>query len=273
MALYTGNIKFTATDTEPTEDKGRLYYDDSEAQLKHYDGTNWGRVSRELTYGVTPGYGPYTVDDYTKLLLHCNGSDDSSTFTDDGDTGHSPAAQNGAVLDTAYKKTGTASGLFDGVDQYVSVPDHADWNFGTGNWTLDFWIRFNSLTGEQHFFGQFPSNFWIIGKRPTTDKLYMQFDMVSNPETVYETTNAPSLSAGTWYHFAFSRNGSSALIFINGVSQAMTTSSGGFSTYDTGDSTDDLRVGYGGDKYMDGWMDEIRVSKGIARWTSSFTVY
>ncbi len=46
MALYTGNIKFTATDTEPTSDKGRLYYDDSESQLKHYNGSAWEKVNK-----------------------------------------------------------------------------------------------------------------------------------------------------------------------------------------------------------------------------------
>lgn len=82
------------------------------------------------------------IDTYTKLLLHCDGTDGSTTFSDNGVTGHTVTANGNAQIDTAQSKFGNASGLFDGTGDYLTIPDHADWNFGTGNFTIDAWIRF-----------------------------------------------------------------------------------------------------------------------------------
>ena len=66
------SIKFTATDTEPTSDKGRIYYDDSESSVKHYDGSNWVK----LVTGVTPATNTYSAgqfddsDDYINSGHH-----------------------------------------------------------------------------------------------------------------------------------------------------------------------------------------------------------
>jgi hypothetical protein len=72
------------------------------------------------------------IDAYTKLLLHLNGTDGSKSH---------PITFNGnAHLDTSQSKFGErgASGLFGGVGtDFLSSVDHADWNFGTGNFTID----------------------------------------------------------------------------------------------------------------------------------------
>ena len=62
MALYTGNIKFTATDTEPTSGKGRIYYDESESQLKHHDGSNWVSVNSTTLNGATSSLAALSAD-------------------------------------------------------------------------------------------------------------------------------------------------------------------------------------------------------------------
>jgi hypothetical protein len=54
------SIKFTATDTEPTSDKGRIYYDDSESSVKHYDGNNWV----PLVTSVTPATNTYSAGQF-----------------------------------------------------------------------------------------------------------------------------------------------------------------------------------------------------------------
>lgn len=78
------------------------------------------------------------------LLMHCDGADAGTTFTDTVGT-HSPSAQGDAQTDTAQLKFGTASGLFDGTGDYITIPDHANWNMGTGKFTVGNWIRFNTL--------------------------------------------------------------------------------------------------------------------------------
>lgn len=87
----------------------------------------------------------YTSDANTQLLLHCNGTDTSTSFPDSGNTGHTVTANGNAQVDTSFKQFGTGSLLLDGTGDYLSIPDSEDWNMGDGTFTIDFWVRFNAL--------------------------------------------------------------------------------------------------------------------------------
>ena len=79
-----------------------------------------------------------------ELILHYDGIDGSTTFTD-STTRHTITAYQQAQIDTAQSKFGGASGLFDGTGDYVAATDNlADFNFGTDPFTVDFWVRFNT---------------------------------------------------------------------------------------------------------------------------------
>jgi len=86
----------------------------------------------------------------------------------------------------------------------------------------------------------------------------------------YATSSPVSISNGVWYHIALIRSVNTALIFFNGVSQTLTgnTFSGALPTIAT-----TLKIGSidGAQQFINGQIDEFRVSKGIARWTSNFT--
>jgi len=210
-------------------------------------------------------------DSFTKLVLNCNGDDASATFTDE--IAHTMTRRGTAQIDTAQYKFGGASGLFDGDSDYVDTPDHADWNFGTGDFTIDFWVRFNTTGGNQTFIGQTEDaqNWWECNIQ--SGKLYMYFKIGNVVKAHYIMTNAISgLAADTWYHIAFIRNTTTALMFVNGVSQALTETVA-FSTNDVGDVTATLEIGASstGGTYVNGWMEDVRISKGIARWTANFT--
>ena len=75
-------------------------------------------------------------DIYTKSLLHFNGADASTTFTDE--SGKAWTASGHAQIDTAQSVFGGASGLFDGTDDYIYAADSDDWNLGTLDFTVDF---------------------------------------------------------------------------------------------------------------------------------------
>lgn len=104
-------------------------------------------------------------DQYTKLLLHCDGADASTTFTDASQAAHGNATPNGnAQVDTAQSKFGGASALFDGTGDFLSYADHADWHFGSGDFMADFWVRFNSVSTAK-FIGQWGGSTdlgWLI---------------------------------------------------------------------------------------------------------------
>ena len=93
---------------------------------------------------------------FTKSLLHFDGADASTTFTDE--SGKTFTARGNAQLDTAQQKFGTASGLFDGTGDYIDTPDHADWFLGTGDFTIDFWVRFSDVAVDQGFCAQWASD-------------------------------------------------------------------------------------------------------------------
>ena len=74
-----------------------------------------------------------------KLLSLFNGADEATTYT--AETGQIVTFVATAQLDTAQKEIGSSSLLLDGSGDYCTVPDSADWTFGSGNFTIDMWIR------------------------------------------------------------------------------------------------------------------------------------
>src|SRR3990167_2708347 len=152
-------------------------------------------------------------DSYTKLLLLCDGVDSTTTFTDE--IGKTVTANGNAQIDTAQKKFGTASGLFDGTGDYLTLADSADWNFGAGDFTIDFWIRPNAIGSLQFLYEQeLDGNNTIYISLLASGTL----DFVSYVGGVLKGyySNATVLSNGTWYHIAIVRNGTTGYLFVNG---------------------------------------------------------
>jgi len=218
---------------------------------------------------------PYTADSYTKLLLHMDGTDASTTFTDSETTPKAVSANGDAQIDTAQSKFGGASGLFDGTDDYLNLSDSDDWYFGTGNFTIDFWVKMNSVTQHQGFFGQATdaSHGTLLYWDKDSNLIVL---LVYNAGSVIFVTYPWTPTISTWYHMALVRNGTGTggiACYING--QALTpTLAGGSWDGSFMDWTGSFMVGYGSatsGQYFNGWMDEFRISKGIARWIANFT--
>ena len=210
------------------------------------------------------------ADDYTKLLLHLNGADEATSTIDDSDSGHSITFNGTAQLDTAQKVFGTASLLLDGNSDYLSMVDHADFDLGTDDFTIDFWIR---RDGDQTTFAGTVcacsgDTGWII--RLTSNG---KSELVSNASGIWalDMTSDTALSDTTWTHLALVRNGNTIKMYLGGVEVATCDCTG--YTYDCGGAgiTIGLYPAPGGNWYFKGHIDEIRISKGIARWTSNFT--
>ena len=214
------------------------------------------------------------IDSFTKLLLHCDGSDASTTFTDSSASGHTVTANGNAQIDTAQSKFGGASGLFDGTGDYLSIANHADFAFGSGDFTVDFWVRFNALPTSGNFsafYGRDVSSHDLqLDVQNSSGTYKLRFiPYISGAKLVVNETWA-GVSTGTWYHVAFVRSGNNWHVFVNGTQLGSTGSQSG--TLDT--STDTLSIGRhtsGTPRELNGWLDEFRISKGVARWTANFT--
>lgn len=212
-------------------------------------------------------------DQYTTLLLHCNGTDGSTVISDDSIGGQNGNATvySGAQLSTEEKKFGISSLELDGTDDYITFTDANDWSFGTGDWTADLWVY---LTDDEYannlvFGGDLAS--WLIFIRAT--------DPYANIISIYSSTNVEimfdmpeAITFNAWHHLAGSRYGNELMAFWDGEKCDVTS---GYSSDVTGiDYNHDpvLEIGiYEGGWAFKGYMDEIRISKGIARWTDDFT--
>jgi hypothetical protein len=211
------------------------------------------------------------TDTYTKLLLHCNGTNGSTVFTDSSASGHAVTANGDAKISTAQYEFGGASGLFGGND-YLSVLDSPDWDLGTGDFTFECWANFSSTATVQTIFGREQD----ISNRMaflwhTSNGLSFEAKISGGWST--DTYRAWTPTTGVWYHLAAVRYGSAIKLFVNG------TQLGSDGSIDSAslDMTAALTVGRywmdlpGGEFYFNGYIDEVRVSKEIARWTANFT--
>jgi hypothetical protein len=214
--------------------------------------------------------------EYTKVLMHMEGANTTTNFLDSADPNRVSTVSGNAQIDTTQFKFGGSSAHFDGSGDYISYPDSTDWYFGSGDFTIDFWVRFNTLTNIGPFFVQrFDANsFWYFDKETNAsgNKLYIRFATASAIKGEYMMTNNWSVNTGQWYHIAAVRNGSTVMLFIDGVSQALSSATP-IGSNDVGDVAATLTIGgssiYGW--YLDGWLDEVRIVKGQAVWTANFT--
>lgn len=167
-----------------------------------------------------------------------------------------------AQVSTSVKKYGTGSLSFDGNGDYLRTPAN---NFAlplAGNFTIEFWVYFNSTSTTQTIIGQWESpTFW-------------EFYYLANTQLrfYYDNTNfinLGALSTSTWYHVAAVRSGSTITAYLNGTSQGTATSSAtiGSATKALGIGSESPWTGF----YFNGYLDDIRITNGVARYTANFT--
>lgn len=220
-------------------------------------------------------------DALTVLLMHFNDIDGSTNFEDSayGSSGsHTVTAYGNVQIDTTQKKFGSGSALFDGTGDYLSLEDSDDWYLGTGDFTIDCWIKWNKIPSSvtastQDILCQvkdFDNRTMFVVNLAGQMQFYDKFGggVVGN----YLTTSAISISVDTWYHLAVVRNDTSFIMFFNGASQSLIESTA-ISTNDLGDINEKLTIGSDATYNQDfnGWIDEFRISKGVPRWTANFT--
>jgi hypothetical protein len=216
------------------------------------------------------------VDDaFTVALLHMDGADAGTTFTDE--SGKAWTASGNAQTDTSQSVFGGSSYLGDGTGDYIESADSADWQLDGGDnnntWTVDFRLRFNGDpgTGTVGLLQQFVdnSNHWEIFFTNNA----LRFELVQAGATTVSITPSWNPADATWYHVAIVKDGANGyMMFINGTQIGVTSTD----VTPIPNFAGVLRVGIrtnnaGSSTYLNGWIDELRISKGVARWTTTFT--
>jgi len=208
----------------------------------------------------TPPTAPFTAVSGTELL--CN-------FTNAGifdNTGFNNLETVGnAQIDTTVKKYGTGSMEFDGTGDWLLMPNTPDQQLGTGNFTIEFWVYLAS--------GDTGSNRGLVAKGTSTTGFLVSLNTTEKVVFTYATstiTSSGAITTNAWNHIAVVREGTGSnqtKIYIGGTNDGTGTVSTDFN------QTSVMYVGAnrtGGDP-MKGFIDDLRITKGIARYTSAFT--
>lgn len=171
--------------------------------------------------------------------------------------------------DPTQNKLGSASMRFNGQGDRLEIADHEDWTFSEKDFTIDFWIRFAHITENQVLIGYpdvSPDLSWQIAYEEGYKSLRFSYSIDGDKRIDERFPWSPLKD--NWYHLAVVRKRSNLKLFINGIQISQTHKIGGFPLHD---STSQLLIGSNGsEEYFNGWLDEIRISKGKARWTSNF---
>jgi hypothetical protein len=245
-------------------------------------GVNGGLIGSERSTNTTIGGGLWTSNEQVlkrrantwpvsnidpnfanvSLLLHLDGSNGGTTFTDSSSNNVTMTRVGSAALSTSISKYGNASVLYTGDTEGLRTPSSSLFTFGTGDFTIEFWMYFGVGTS--------PSStadiFFSIGSQQLELYNFLGNFRVRIPGdwAIYGST---SVSTSQWYHIAFARSGSANRLFVNG------TQEGGTWTDSRDYTATQLTFGndFSGTSGYPGNMDEIRVTKGVARYTANFT--
>jgi hypothetical protein len=199
------------------------------------------------------------------LLLHGDGTNGSTTITDNSPSPKTVTANGNAQISTAQSKFGGASIAFDGTGDNLSVAESTGFDFGSANFTVECWIYANSLSASDYaalmgFHDAINFNAWGA---------YVRSNGVFFYGSTATLTGGGTVNTSTWYHFAASRSGSTIRVFLDGIEVNSDTV---FGTYVAGGLL--FRVGddnTGGNPAFNGYIDDLRITKGVARYTANFT--
>ncbi len=224
------------------------------------------RISKGTDRGWTSNFTPptelYEKDSYTKLLVHFDGDQSNSnhvvTFSDSMPIYNSPKVWGGSYY-------------FDGVGDYLSIPDHADWDFGSGDFTVECWVYLNNVSTYQGIYGRTVDTDNKVFMRVMNDGTINWYNNDGGSENG-RVTSSP-VNDTTWYHVAVVRSGTVLSLYLNGVLEDSDTITGSIP-----DISEELSIGRydsnGGPSwyYLNGYLSELNILKGVAKYISNFTV-
>lgn len=213
-----------------------------------------------------------TFDSDCKLMLHLDGTNGQTTFIDSSSGAKSITRGGSAQISTAQFKFGSSSCLFaSGTSDYLQIADSSDWDLGTGDFTIDFWIRpttldtsFGNGLFEQ---GSDLSNFISCG---TNTSKQIIFTVKSGGSTIVSIAGTTVLAINNWYHVALINSGGTLKLYVNGTSEA-SSAIGTMPNISANFNIAFASFFTGTNIRFDGYFDEYRFVKGTAVWTSNFT--
>jgi len=220
------------------------------------------------TANFTPPTTPLTAIANTSLLTNfTNGAIfDNAAVADYETVGN-------AQISTSVKKYGTGSMAFDGTGDYLPATNKTLFDIGGEDFTAECWVNFNSLPADyQAIFSKYGADYQyqFLWDGANSRWFWNVNSTVSGNTTV---TFSDSLSTGIWYHIALVRIGTSYKVYKNGTQVGTTQTISG--NINAGTRPFTLGSTFNGSNvalyFLNGYIDDFRFTKGIARYPYNFT--
>lgn len=207
-----------------------------------------------------------SADSSTKLLLHADGPDNSTTFLDSSNYEKVVKAMGGAKITTAYHMFASGgSAYFDGTNDYLQLQDSSDWDFGTGDFAVEFWERSVVKNKRQHAlsFGSsalsrnldfdFNDNSLCDGSKRG---IWVYWNGTGSNRVCGQTSDY--LMNDAWHHIALERKAGIVTLYIDGNPVGSTTYTGNINL--SGNKYAIGALSTGTSLFWSGYLDEIRIS-------------
>lgn len=208
---------------------------------------------------------------FVVALLHFDEADGATSFDDIVDATNWTASGN-AQADTAQSKWGGASLLLDGTGDLASHGDAAKYTLASSDFCIEMWVRFNGAPGAtsqafaSHYNATGNQRAWGFGYSSSTIYLLTNTNGGTSPGNV-TTSTAWVPSGNTWYHVAVSKSGTSMRFFVDGALLSTQTHNTGIFDTNANPHIGDFAAG----NFMNGWIDDFRMTVGHARYTAAFS--
>jgi len=212
-----------------------------------------------------------TDHDSVVLLLHGAGAAGSRTIVDSSASSKAVTAMGDAQISTAQSKFGGSSIALDGAGDYLRIPNSSDFNFGGGNFTIEgFFYKTANNANTSRIWN--PDGDYYDGVNMNVDGAGVLAVYVSTTGTnwSYSAPAIATLANGRWYHLAVVRSGGNVYVFVDGVRTVVTTALGTTPLYSNPSYPKVIGGQSGTNRALSGFVDEFRITKGVARYTANF---
>ena len=231
---------------------------------------------------LKPADGATTVGDLhfpkVKLLLPFDGTNGATSTTDSSNTGNTITFNGNAQISTTQSKFGSSSAYFDGTGDYIDLGGSSLSSVcDSGDFALELWFYQDSRSSWVSLITNYGTNNggWAayINNNSPNQVYWWHYNGSQYVYLNYSQGTRTTITLDTWHHLAITRSGNTWRLFLNGIQEDTITDSNNI-TASNGAVHNGLRLGTinaGLDYPLHGYIDDVRITNGDARYTSNFT--
>ena len=228
-----------------------------------------------------PAGGDVNYNDVS-LLLNMEGGNGSTTFTDSSSSGHSITANGNASISTSEFKFGSSSYKGDGDNSLLDLAASSKFNFGTADFAIEMFINTTTISTDNNYWRRiFAIDGPTLSGQPEGN---LQIAIEESGEQYGNAgcliirlannflTGSDRIDDGNWHHIAVVRSSGSITIYVDGSADGTLLYAGDVGNFNSGSPRPRIGGFSSSQGVYEGYIDEIRITKGVARYTSNFSV-